>query len=229
MVDINKIMAGITQSNFASGLAGGVAGGALTGALMSKKGRKTAKSLLKYGGVAAVGGLAWSAYRKYQQNQSGSPTASPADSQSGAGERNWQQLDQRQFYLAQQQAPETQSHGLLMIRAMITAAMSDGHLDMHEQRRIFEQTDELGLNPEEKATLFDELRNPRSVGQIAEQAADPAIAVEVYAASVLAIDENTEQGTAYLERLARLLDLPDSLVTAVHDQVGSPAPTTAAA
>ena len=80
MVDFNKILSGLTQSGVTAGLAGGLAGGALTGALASKKGRKTAAKLLKLGGVAAVGGLAWNAYRNYQENQRGAaePTTQAA-------------------------------------------------------------------------------------------------------------------------------------------------------
>ena len=65
-MDLNKMVKGLVGSGVVSGLAGGVAGGALSGAFLSKKGRKHAGTLLKVGGLAAVGGLAWKAYRGYQ-------------------------------------------------------------------------------------------------------------------------------------------------------------------
>ena len=210
MVDFNKILSGLTQSGVTAGLAGGLAGGALTGALASKKGRKTAAKLLKIGGVAAIGGLAWNAYRNYQANQQGGaePTTQAA----------WQNLPQQGFDVESVDAQFAGGNSLLIIRAMITAAMSDGHIDSSEQMRIFEHADKLPLSNEDKGLLFDELRQPRSVQDIVSAAHEPAIAVEVYAASLLAIDELTFEGQTYLKRLAGLLRLPPELVQAVHDE-----------
>ena len=59
-MDLNKIVSSLAGS----GVLGGFAGGALGGALMSnKKARKTAGTLLKVGGIAALGGVAWKAYQ----------------------------------------------------------------------------------------------------------------------------------------------------------------------
>jgi uncharacterized membrane protein YebE (DUF533 family) len=51
-------------------LAGGLAGGLASILLGSKGGRKLATSALTYGGVAAIGALAYKAYRDYQAGQS---------------------------------------------------------------------------------------------------------------------------------------------------------------
>ncbi|MEO1247254.1 MAG: tellurite resistance TerB family protein [Pseudomonadota bacterium] len=208
MVDFNKVLSGLTQSGVAAGLAGGVAGGALTSALTSKKGRKTATSLLKLGGVAAIGGLAWNAYRNYQDRQ-----GQQATTQTQAA---WQNLPRQGFDVEHVDARYAGGNSLLIIRAMITAAMSDGHIDSAEHMRIFEHAEQLPLSNEDKAALFDELRQPRPVTEIVAGAHEPAIAVEVYAASLLAIDELTYEGQTYLKRLAGLLKLPPQLVDAVH-------------
>ncbi len=217
MVDFNKILSGLTQSGVTAGLAGGLAGGALTGALASKKGRKTAAKLLKLGGVAAVGGLAWNAYRNYQENQrnAAEPTTQAA----------WQNLPQQGFDVASVDEQFAGGNSLLIIRAMITAAMSDGHIDSSEQMRIFEHAEKLPLSNEDKGLLFDELRQPRSVQEIVSAAHEPAIAVEVYAASLLAIDELTFEGQTYLKRLAGLLRLPPELVQAIHEEAEASAAT----
>ena len=180
MVDFNRILSGLTQSGVAAGLAGGVAGGALTSALSSKRGRKTAANLLKLGGVAAVGGLAWNAYRSYQQQQASKPLSHTRE--------DWRDVPQAGFDVAKVDALFAGSNSLLIIRAMITAAMSDGHIDSSEQMRIFDHADKLPLTNADKAALFDELRNPQPVRQIVAAAREPALAVEVYAASLLAID-----------------------------------------
>lgn len=208
MVDFNRILSGLTQSGVAAGLAGGVAGGALTSALSSKRGRKTAANLLKLGGVAAVGGLAWNAYRSYQQQQASKPLSHTR--------QDWRDVPQAGFDVAKVDALFAGSNSLLIIRAMITAAMSDGHIDSSEQMRIFDHADKLPLTNADKAALFDELRNPQPVRQIVAAAREPALAVEVYAASLLAIDELTFEGQTYLKRLATMMNLPYELVDAIH-------------
>lgn len=205
MVDFNRILSGLTRNGVAAGLAGGVAGGALTSALSSKKGRKTAATLLKLGGVAAVGGLAWNAYRNYRQQLAGGPA-----------ERQWQSLRAASFDVARNDALHAGQNSLLITRAMITAAMSDGHMDSAEQMRIFEHSHRLVLSKEDKAALFDELRNPQPLHMIVSAVDQPALAVEVYTASLLVIDELTFEGQTYLRRLALLLNLPDELVEAIH-------------
>ena len=83
-MDLNKVVNALGSSGFLGGFAGGAAGGALTSALMGKKGGKHAKTLLKVGGLAAVGGLAWKAYQSYQQTQSGGQQSQPGGANQGA-------------------------------------------------------------------------------------------------------------------------------------------------
>ena len=56
------------------------------------------------------------------------------------------------------------------------------------------------------------------VQELVDAAHAPEIAVEIYAASLLAIDELTFEGQTYLKRLAGLLRLPPELVKAVHEE-----------
>ena len=60
-MNLNNIVQGLSKSGAVSGFAGGLAGRALVGAMSGKKGRKMAKSALKVGALAAVGGLAYNA------------------------------------------------------------------------------------------------------------------------------------------------------------------------
>ena len=217
MVDLNRVLKGLTQSGVASGLAGGLAGGALTGALTSKKGRKTAATLLKVGGIAAVGGLAWKAYQNYQQRPVGAgPRSAP---KYAAAEPDWQRLDRDRFEALGAKRPDSLSDGMLIIRAMIAAATADGHMDGDEQSRIFAEAERLELGASDKALLFDELRNPAGLDDLVSQIDRPELAVEVYAASVLAIDETLPAGRAYLELLAERLNLPEELVRSVHAEI----------
>ncbi|MEM9402685.1 MAG: tellurite resistance TerB family protein [Pseudomonadota bacterium] len=215
-VNLNNIVQGLSKSGAVSGFAGGLAGSALVGAMSGKKGRKMAKSALKVGALAAVGGLAYNAYQQYRQNnipaaaggQSAGTTARPA-----APEISLERFDAV--------TDNKDSGGLLIVRAMIAAAASDGHLDAEEQQRVFGEVENLELSREEKAMLFDELRSPLSMSDIVAQVSEPEVAIEVYAASLLAIDESRSEAQAYLGSLALALELPRNLVDSIHHQAAT--------
>ncbi len=226
-MDMNKIITGITQSGLASGLAGGVAGGAVTSALMSKKGRKYASTALKVGGLAAVGGLAWKAFTSYRDQQQGESAAageaaSVAAVPSAAGDPPRRRLVHQTATVVGDTNSSGDSKGLLVLRAMIAAAYADGHIDADERQRIFARVDTLELSGEEKALLFDELSQPASIERLASSVGDMETGVEVYTASLLAIDSTCRQGDLYLQGLAARLDLPPPLVSEIHARVMAP-------
>lgn len=207
MINLDNIVQGLSKSGAVSGFAGGLAGTAVAGAFSGKKGKKMAKSALKVGALAAVGGLAYTAYQRYRQNNNTSQAA------------QWQQPIAREKFESVAQEQNAATAGLLLVRAMITAATSDGHMDGDEQARIFEETERLNLSAQEKARLFDELRRPLSLDELSQQVDSPETAIEVYAASLVAIDESRPQAQAYLSQLAQVLQLPDSLVQSVHAEL----------
>ena len=57
MKDLQKLVGILNKSGALSGFLGGVAGGGLT-SLMGGKSKKNSKKAVKYGALAAVGGLA---------------------------------------------------------------------------------------------------------------------------------------------------------------------------
>ncbi len=213
MADLNKLVNSLASSGAVSGFAGGLAGSTLAGALSSKKGRKMAGSALKLGAVAAVGGLAYSAYQRYRQG-SGDAGANHRSAQVGA--QKWANIGPEQF--AAPIEDESGSGGLLLMRAMIAAASADGHLDDQEQSRIFAELDRMSLTPAEKGMLFDELRSPLSMSQLVTQVTSPEVAVEVYTASLIAIDETSAEGQLYLRSLAAALSIPEDLVASLYEQ-----------
>jgi len=222
MVDFNKLVSLVTGSGVGAGLAGGVAGGALVSALTSKSGRKAAKSVAQIGGLAAVGALAWNAYKKYQGEDSAAlqGSATPAaQPQAAARPVVWQQLPQEQF--AALGSDQGSSQGLLVLRAMIAAAMADGQMSSQEQGRIMERLDSLGLSREERSTLFDEISHPLPSAALAAQVQDPVVAIEVYTAAAMVLDNNCVAGGNFLDQLAAGLKLPESLVTAIHDNTAA--------
>ncbi len=226
MADLNKLVSSLSSGGVVSGLAGGLAGTALAGALTGKKGRKLAGGALKVGAVAAVGGLAYTAYKRYRNNgqatgtgQEPAATAQPAAAAAlppAGAQQRWGDIDADRFAAAIED--NGGSGGLLLLRAMIAAAYSDGHIDSDEQNRIFAEVERMQLSNEEKALLFDELRNPLSMQDLIKAVPSQEAAVEVYAASLVAIDETTADGQLYLRSLAAALSLPNELVVSMYEQ-----------
>ncbi len=203
----------------ASGVLGGLAGGAVSGALMSnKKARKTAGTLLKVGGVAALGGLAWKAYQGYQAEQGRAVHQVRDTSVAPAGDPVWQGLDERGFAI--DAADDGQgSRALFLIQAMIAAACADGHLDAEERGRIMARVDAAGLAADEKALVFDSLQIPLGLAELSQRVDCPELAAEVYMASLLAVDRTRSEAQLYLDALAFRLGLPQALVTQMHGQL----------
>jgi uncharacterized membrane protein YebE (DUF533 family) len=105
---------------------------------------------------------------------------------------------------------------------MISAAMADGRLSPREQALIFERLDKLRLTPEERDTLFDELRNPLSCKVLVAQVNDPVLAIEVYTAAAMMLDTSCATAGDYLDQLAAGLDLPEPLVASINRNMAAP-------
>ena len=192
-------------------LAGGVAGG-LAGLLL---GRGFGKDIVKYGGMAVIGGLAYKAYRDYQASQQ-SEGHVPAHAPAGYGAAD--------FALPPQDSPFAPANAPLqlaetLIVAMIAAAKADGHIDAEERGRIYHRLEEGGLQPEEIAFLQRELTEPVDIDRIVAGAVNKEAAVEIYAASVMAIRNDTPQEQAYLDSLATRLKLEPGLVRSIETTV----------
>ncbi len=200
--------------DFVKGLAtGGVAGG-LAGVLLGgKTSKKLAKGALKVGGTAALAGLAYKAYTQWQASK-----AAPATPDAPAPMKDITPIAEGTPFLP---APEAQRNdmSLAILRAMIAAAKADGHIDAEEQGRIFGKLDELDLGMEEKAFVIDELRKPLDIDAVVKAATTPELALEIYAASFLAIDPDDPAEQAYLAMLASRLKLDPGLRTALEAEV----------
>ena len=192
-------------------LTGGIAGG-IAGLLL---GRGFGGDLVKYGGMAMIGGLAYKAYRDYQESQQRGgqvPAHSygPADFEPPPADSPFSpsHAPQRQLQLAE-----------ILIVAMIAAAKADGHIDAEERGRIYQRLEEGGLQPEEIAFLQRELTEPVDLERIVSGARNKEEAVEIYAASVMAIRSDTPQERDYLALLASRLKLEPGLVQSIENTV----------
>lgn len=195
------------------GLAGGAAAGGLVSILLgSKGGKKLAGSALKLGGAAVLGGLAFRAWQNYQATkgaQSTVPVEQPLKDITPKVEGT---------AFLPSAAKERNELSLVLLRAMIAAAKADGHIDAEEQKTIFAKLDELDLDTDAKAFVIDELRKPLDIDAVVQGATSPERAVEIYAASVLAIDPDDPAEQAYLAMLASRLKLDPALKASVETE-----------
>jgi uncharacterized membrane protein YebE (DUF533 family) len=211
------MLGGVTGGGFGGGLAGGVAAGTITSLLLgSKSGREFAGDALKLGAAAALGGLAYRAYSNYR---SGQPVGTGGSAAIGANTANASVPSVAPSPLPA--AAPANDHALLLVRAMIAAALSDGTLDATERERIVGRLAAAGIDPAELRFLDEEIARPFSPTQFAAATPNPEQRAEIYLASALAIDADTDGERAYLRYLAATLQLDDKLIAHLEDAVRS--------
>ncbi|MEM6712471.1 MAG: tellurite resistance TerB family protein [Pseudomonadota bacterium] len=206
------------------GLATGVIAGGLAGLLLGgKKPKKLAKGALKYGGAAVIGGLAFKAWKDYQAGRApGATTPANPPSMGGGGSSSdgmgtplpIEDASGTGFMPddAQEQADLSQA----LIAAMIAAAKADGHVTDDERQRISSALEKLDIEGDQRAFIAEELAKPLDVGAVAAAAKTEEQRVEVYAASLIAVDPNGAAEKGYLAMLAARLGLDPRLVEHLH-------------
>ncbi|HAO24974.1 MULTISPECIES: tellurite resistance TerB family protein [unclassified Methylophaga] len=184
---------------FLTGAGGGALAGTAVGLLLgNKKARKMGGSVLKYGGVAALGAVAFKAYQNWQQNNlQTAPQATP------------QTIDKLP-------AAEAERHSQVILQAMIGAAKADGHIDDQERLLIDQQIAEYTDDSELQKWIDSELKKPVNPVEIARLASTQEMAAEMYLASLIMIDEDSFMEKAYLDELARQLNLDEALKAEIH-------------
>lgn len=198
-------------------LTGGVAGG-LAGLLLgSKFGRSIAGDAVKYGGMAVLGGLAYKAYRDWQATKG---EAAPVPAEAGADGATAILPAPADSAFSPANAPQggTKLAETLVI-AMISAAKADGHIDAEERGRIYERLEQDGLDQEEVAFMRRELQAPIDIDRIARGVGSMEEAVEIYAASLMAIRADTDAEKDYLKVLASRLGIDPGLAASVEQTI----------
>lgn len=184
-----------------SGVGGGALGAGALGMLLgSKKARKYGGKVLTYGGLAALGVLAYKAYGNWQAQQ-------------GAG----QQAEPRT--LDRLPAAQAEQHSQAVLRALVAAAKSDGHIDERERTLIEGEFTRLDSDRELQQWLHAELNKPLDPAEVARAAQTPEMAAEMYLASVMMVDQENFMERAYLDELARQLQLDPALRQELENQV----------
>jgi uncharacterized membrane protein YebE (DUF533 family) len=205
MFDPKQMLDQLVGSGVAGGLVGGLAGGALANVFSTKKAAKLAGSALKVGGLALVGGLAYKAWQRHQQQGTAVVDAATVALPSESA-----------FIPGHDDADGAAALSLLLARSMIAAAKADGQINTSESQKILDQINGLDLSPEDKAFLFEEYGRPMDIATLARDVDSPEHAAEVYAASLLMVDPPSSQEQIYLDALSRELHLDVGLVGEIH-------------
>ncbi|WP_068829304.1 tellurite resistance TerB family protein [Pseudomonas sp. BMS12] len=182
---------------------GALAAGALGLLLGNKSARKVGSKVITYGGLAALGVIAYKAYGNWQAQQQGA---------TGQRQIEPQTVDRLP-------APQAEVHSQAILKALVAAAKADGHVDARERQLIEEQIGALANDPELLRWLDAELNKPLDPAEVARAASTPEMAAEMYIASVLMVDEEHFMERAYLEELARQLKLEPALKAELEAQV----------
>lgn len=114
---------------------------------------------------------------------------------------------------------EREADATFLIRAMIAAAAADGTIDSEERSRILERAMSAELPPAAHKFLLEELKRPASLSDIVA-GARPTLKREVYAASRMAIDADSDAEQRYLSELQQRLGLSADEVRQITQALG---------
>ncbi|OZI64858.1 tellurite resistance TerB family protein [Bordetella genomosp. 4] len=206
---------GGNASSFLTGLGGGALGAGALGLLLgSKKARKVGGKVAMYGGMAALGALAYRAYGDWQKKQAQQPTSVPAAAATPAlTAESFQSLP----------ASQLEQHSSAVLTAMIGAAKADGHIGPEERQLLETELGKLSTDAADRRWLEAELARPLDPSAIAAAAQSPEMGAEMYLASLIMVDEESYMERAYLDELARQLKLAPDLKAHLESQVKTPA------
>lgn len=189
-------LGGMLNADFGKGA---LSGGAL-GLLLGKN--RTTRKLATYGGLAALGVMAYRAYGDYKRQQLGAAAPDP------------QTLDRLPPL-------EVEQHSQAILRALVAAAKADGHIDTRERELIEGEFTRLNGDEDVQRWLHAELEKPLDPAEVAQAAATPEIASEMYLASLLAADEQSFMERSYLDELARQLGIDEALKQQLQKQAAA--------
>ncbi len=203
--DDKGALGGLLGSGGLGSLLGGAGGGALAAGAMglllgNKKARKFGGKALTYGGLAALGVIAYKAYGNWQASQAGAPQGEP------------QTIDRLP-------PAQVEQHSQAILKALVAAAKADGHVDERERALIEGEFTKLDNDQELQHWLHAELNKPLDPADVARAASTPEMAAEMYIASVMLVDEENFMEKSYLDELARQLKLEPALKLELEKQV----------
>jgi uncharacterized membrane protein YebE (DUF533 family) len=108
----------------------------------------------------------------------------------------------------------------LTVRAMINAAKADGRIDPQEAQRLLSKMQEDGVTEEERQFVLAEMQKPMETDAIVRAVPNEQAAAQIYTASLLGIQVDTDAERRYLQDLAAKLGLHEHAVAYLHQAAG---------
>ncbi len=176
-----------TRNALRKGVGVGAAAGALAILMASRSGR----NLVKIGGIAGLGTLA---YKAYQKNGGTEPEESQGLIQTLKGE-------------------QAEKRTTAILKAMVGAAKADGHISMREKKLIN------SYNQSAKSPVKEVLNSPTSFKLIASLVDSQQAAREIYAAAARVANGINKKEREYLDNLARCLKLDPEIAARLETDV----------
>ena len=148
----------------------------------------------------------------------GGAGAPPAPQQGGFGGALNSAFDN----FGEPEAAPTQSQedmAKVMLRAMLSAAKSDGKIDEGEKEKILGQLGD--IDPQEMEFVRSELAAPLDVQGLVNDI-PKGMEQQAYLMSVMGIDLDSAEEARYLDGLAKALGIDAQTCNAIHDKLGAP-------
>lgn len=201
---LGGLLGGLLGGGAASGAGGGGLGGLLGGLLgggsaLGGSTRPRSSGGTNYAALASLGMMAFQAYQAWQRSQASAPQQAPRTLDLLAG-------------------PEVEDHSHAVLRALIAAAKADGRIDDNEKQMISSEIGRHTDDPQLQQWLDDEVARPLDAADVARSATDPAIAAEMYLASVMVVDDQQDAERSYLDELAAALKIEPELQVHLEQQ-----------
>jgi uncharacterized membrane protein YebE (DUF533 family) len=190
----------------------GTLGNVLGGAIGGTRGGGSASGFGSKALMGVLGALATAAVTKYARNKMSRDDA-PADG--GLTDIDPDEVLASTGY----DEHEANSRAEILIRAMINAAKSDGHVDEQERQNILQRVGD--VDREEAAFLRHELSSPLDV-QGFIRSVPRGMEREVYAMSLMGIALDEDAEAQYLLQLAQGLGLNAETCNSIHRDLGAP-------
>ena len=201
---LGAVQGGLSSAAQNPGQAGGI--GAILGGLLGGGG-DSIKGALGGGALAMLASIAFKAMQG--AGQGGAGAAAPGFNLPGLTAPETPE---------QHQAMETTAQ--IVLKGMINAAKADGQIDANEMQRIVGKLQEAGMDEQTKAWVMTEMSQPLNLDAFAAEIPSQEVAAQVYAASLLAIEVDTDGERRYLAQLAQKTGLHPMVAQHIQQSMG---------
>lgn len=119
-----------------------------------------------------------------------------------------------------QPEPAQEDQARVLIKAMVSAAKSDGKIDQAEQEKIVSNLGD-EVSDEERQFVISEMQSPLDLDGLLKSVPQGA-EMQVYMMSLLGIDLDSREEAQYLDKLRKGMGMNEEQCNAIHQKLGVP-------